>query len=590
MKNTKPLMIGILIVVIVLAAIMLFLLLQPSPEQTVAKQEDSSFKKFSSPREFYEVLSSRESTGYYYFGAVRTQISAQTKSIAEPVAMSKDMSESYVQETPERYSETNIQVLGIDEPDIVKTDGNNIYYSIERWYRPVILERRPDYIMPPNYYERNTFVINALPVQSLSIKNKINYTGNLLLTDNSIIVLGNDGIRAFSKSTYEKKWNLKYNSSYFIDARMYNNKLYVILGKYLYYFYPEEGKCLLSPIEGFSVKCTNIYYPRTTIPLETSYFVLKINPETGEIEDETTFLAPSYNTQVYMSENNLFITIHYQKTFYEITKNFILENKDYFDNNFISRVEKLDSYEISESSKMNELSLLLSSYLASFDEDKRLEFENRMNDYTKKNKKEIYKTRIAKISVNDLEFKETTDIPGKVLNQFSMDEYNNYFRIAVTIGETWSGDSENAIYILDENLKVVGKTESFGLTERIYSVRFIGDKAYVVTFRETDPFYIMDLSNPEKPEIKGELKIPGYSSYLHPINDNFILGIGKEGSEIKVSLFDVSNVEKPSEVDKFVLSEYWSDILNTHRAFLIDRKHEIFFLPGSKGGYVLFKQ
>jgi uncharacterized secreted protein with C-terminal beta-propeller domain len=127
-----------------------------------------------------------------------------------------------------------------------------------------------------------------------------------------------------------------------------------------------------------------------------------------------------------------------------------------------------------------------------------------------------------------------------------------------------------------------------GLTERIYSARFIEDKGYLVTFRETDPFYVLDLSDPENPELKGQLKIPGYSSYLHPITKDKILGIGKEGSNVKISLFDVSDPENPKEIAKYNLDEYWSDILNTHHAFLLDEKHQIFFLPGGRGGYIFF--
>ena len=529
--------------------------------------------------------------GNFHIGA---SFDERTASIAKAMAESAPALESNAETTAdyeknyaERYSETNIQVLGIDEPDIVKTDGKNIFYSIEKFYYPVVVKASPNYIMPPRNYERTTFVFNALPVESLSIKEKLNYSGELLLSQENIVVFGTDGIKAFSKSDYEQKWSLKYNSSSLIDARMYKNKLYVVLQKNFYYFYAEKQGCFLSPIEGVNVECVDVYYPRTNILLETSYFVLRINPETGEIEDKITFLAPSdYSTKIYMSENNLFVTIHYQKTYYEITKGFIFENKDYFGEDFISKLEKLDSYEISENSKMNELSMLIQSYMTYLGEDESLQLQNLMNDYIEKHKKDIYRTRIAKIGIEDLDFKATTDVSGRVLNQFSMDEYQNYFRIAVTIGETWSSNSENALYILDNNLNVVGETEKFGLTERIYSVRFIGNKAYVVTFRETDPFYVMDLSNPENPEIKGELKIPGYSAYLHPINENTIIGIGKEGSDVKVSLFDVSNVEKPSEIDKFVLSEYWSEILTTHHAFLMDKKHEIFFMPGANGGYI----
>ncbi|MEM1981817.1 MAG: beta-propeller domain-containing protein, partial [Candidatus Hadarchaeales archaeon] len=126
-----------------------------------------------------------------------------------------------------------------------------------------------------------------------------------------------------------------------------------------------------------------------------------------------------------------------------------------------------------------------------------------------------------------------------------------------------------------------------GSGEEIYAVRFIGDKGYVVTFRETDPLHVIDLSHPSKPEVVGELKVPGYSSYLHPINDNLLLGIGRENWKVKVSLFDLSSPSQPIELDKLLLEEYWSEILETHHAFLLDPDHEVFFLPAFGKGYVI---
>jgi uncharacterized secreted protein with C-terminal beta-propeller domain len=149
-----------------------------------------------------------------------------------------------------------------------------------------------------------------------------------------------------------------------------------------------------------------------------------------------------------------------------------------------------------------------------------------------------------------------------------------------------SAESANDVYVLDGSLKIVGSMKDLGKTERIYSVRFINDKGYVVTFRETDPFYVLDLSDPKEPKLSGELKIPGYSSYLHPISEDLILGIGKEGDKVKISLFDVSSPSQPGEVDKYLLDESWSDVLQTHHAFLLDREHEVFFLPAGQRGYV----
>ena len=151
----------------------------------------------------------------------------------------------------------------------------------------------------------------------------------------------------------------------------------------------------------------------------------------------------------------------------------------------------------------------------------------------------------------------------------------------------WSSrDQENDVYVLNSKLGIIGSIKGLGLDERIYSARFVGDKGYLVTFRQIDPFFVLDLNDPTNPEVKGELKIPGYSSYLHPINENEILGMGKEDNKVKISLFDVSSPSNPKEASKYTLDEYWSDILNTHHAFLLDEKHEVFFMPGSKGGYI----
>ncbi len=135
-------------------------------------------------------------------------------------------------------------------------------------------------------------------------------------------------------------------------------------------------------------------------------------------------------------------------------------------------------------------------------------------------------------------------------------------------------------------MQVTGKITDLGLTERIYSARFVEDKGYLVTFRRVDPFYVLDLSDPRNPKKVGELKIPGFSSYLHPIDKDKVLGVGQEGSNVKVSLFDVSNPADPKEISKYDMTEYWTDVSSNHHAFLLDQKHSVFFMPAGANGYV----
>lgn len=166
-------------------------------------------------------------------------------------------------------------------------------------------------------------------------------------------------------------------------------------------------------------------------------------------------------------------------------------------------------------------------------------------------------TQIYKFDIRncDVKYLGCGSVEGRALNQFSIDEYNGYLRIATTSDASFT-DSVSQLYVLDSNLKTVGKAEGIGEGENIKSVRFNGNTAYVVTFIQTDPLFVIDLSDPTAPTVKGELKIPGFSAYLHPVGENLVLGVGSDGNEnglnggMKVSLFDVSNPEKPVECDK----------------------------------------
>jgi uncharacterized secreted protein with C-terminal beta-propeller domain len=172
-------------------------------------------------------------------------------------------------------------------------------------------------------------------------------------------------------------------------------------------------------------------------------------------------------------------------------------------------------------------------------------------------------------------------VDGYLLSQFAMDEHQGVLRVASTTSpEQWRGstDSKSRVTILEPvggELTQIGLVDGLGETEQIYSVRFLGDVGYVVTFRQTDPLYTIDLSNPHDPQVRGELKIPGYSAYLHPIGDGLIMGVGQDATEqggvlgTQVSIFDVSDVASPKQLDTFTLSKGTnSEVEYDHHAFL----------------------
>lgn len=211
-----------------------------------------------------------------------------------------------------------------------------------------------------------------------------------------------------------------------------------------------------------------------------------------------------------------------------------------------------------------------------------------------------YVTIITKYNIQDEKVRYANHgyVPGETLNQFSMDEYKGYFRIATT--NSLNGTRSNNVYVLDANLNVVGKLEKLAEGERIYSVRFDGERGYVVTFEQVDPLFVIDLSKPTEPKVLGELKVPGFSQYLHPIGDHLVVGIGRStaqniirdenGNEtvtgvstqgIKLSLFDVTNPKVPVEINHIIIgtSGSWSEALENHTAVMVDKKRQILAIP-----------
>ena len=508
---------------------------------------------------------------------------------------------------PSRVSETNVQVPGIDEPDILKTDGKEIYFSPGRnwpiWREPVFIERGFKTTLP--YKEPKTKLIRAFPIENLALDSEIEKSGDLLLAKNILVIFSQDKILGYDVSdpkNPQKKWEMELESkSSILTSRLYNNKIYLILTNEI----KRENPCPIKPLtlEGkeIEIKCSEIYYPDLPSPpdVDVTFLAMILDPLTGKIEKKISFVGSSSDSVVYMSKDALYITYFYTQSLTEFFLKFLKEKgKDLFPDEILQKIERITTYDLHERTKTLELQIILENYLNSLGDDERMkienELENRFSDFYAKEKREFEKTGIVKIALKNFEIASHGNVPGYPLNQFSLDEYQGNLRIAVTVGERFFGGpfgieerkSANDVYVLDKDLRIIGKIEGLGLTERIYSVRFIEDKGYLVTFRQTDPFYVLDLSDPQNPKLKGELKIPGYSSYLHEITKDKILGIGKEGWKVKISLFDVSDPNNPREIDKYILDEGWSDVLSTHHAFLLDKDHQIFFLPGSRGGYI----
>lgn len=476
-----------------------------SGNDSIVKQ--SGLVKVSSFAELTLLLNEKAKTKHY--DRVYTVLTQTTKDLAPTAEYSK---------TPE-YSTTNVQIQGVDEPDIVKSDGNYLYIISKSNLYIIRAHPSRDIRLVSNT------ILNNSPIQIFVNRDKLlvfssRYNENVEPLSKCVLAQ-NDYVRCifpYNQQTIASLYDIsdrgmpklikefEFEGQYF-NARMIDNYVYIIITKPVYF----SDK--IPRIIPFG-KLPEIYYFNETEYINTFAQVSVIDIENASEESKIFLLESPEN--IFVSQNNLYLT----------------------------------------------------------------------------NTPEYDKTEIAKIEIKDGKItpRATGKVPGRVLNQFSMDEYNGYFRIATTTG-SWD-DETNNVYVLDAGMKIIGKLEGLAQKERIYSARFMNEKLYLVTFKKVDPLFVIDLKNPKEPKVLGKLKIPGYSDYLHPYDEHHLIGIGKETVEakegdfawyqgIKISLFDVSDVEKPKEIAKYEIGDRGTDseALRDHKAFLFDKKRGILVLP-----------
>jgi uncharacterized secreted protein with C-terminal beta-propeller domain len=571
--------------------------------------EQDNLKKFSSYEELKNFIKTNTESYYGgYFGGGMPMMATATTGMAKQAAESTTSVPSAASsERSEDYSKTNIQVEGVDEPDIVKNDGKYIY---------VVSGKK-------------VVIVDAYPPENANILSEIELNGTpqeIFINDDRLVVFGWDesytsgsisseiGImprRSYAQQTFVKvydvtdrsnpvlKRNVSIDGNYY-DSRMIGDYAYVIVNEPVYY--SEPGPIPLPVIQSNNVlktiPVTDIYY--FDFP-DSSYIftnVLAVNTQNdGEDVSTKTFLM-GYSENMYVSTNNIYIV--YTKRLSEF---------DFYDKivdeaimpavpiSVQVKINQIRNLNLTKYEKMQQIGDEFQNYLATLNPEQSASVmktvQENMAKVQEEIAKEMEKTVIHKISISgsNIEYKVSGDAPGYVLNQFSMDEYNDNFRIATTTGNLWEGNSANHLYVLDSGLEIIGKVEDLAKGEKIYSARFLGNRAYIVTFKKIDPLFVIDLSVPQDPKVLGYLKVTGFSDYLHPYDENHIIGVGKEaagGNEqfawyqgMKISLFDVSDVENPKEIGKVTIGDRGTDsqALYDHKAFLFDKEKNLLVIP-----------
>lgn len=564
----------------------------------------AAFKRFSSAEEVAAYL--QEASAATISSSARSVLSApatnefQIEDIGSSVGLGAPDTKTGSSGTAGRVSGTNVQVAGIDEPDIVKTDGTEIYVSSDTpYYYDDIVPLRgvsPEKIAPTT---AATQIIGAFPPDAMKKDGSIDKAGNLLLAGKNLVIFSGTKIYGYDVSKPDKpvaRWNNDLGTtSQLVAARLKDGKVYLVVGNVARMDRPCPFVAMTVGARPLSVPCTDLYHPVAPTPVDRMYTAMVLDPKDGSVGASVSFTGASGGTTVYVSNESLYVAYTVPADYVAYLYGFMTESaKDLFPASVYGHVASLRSLDISTAAKMTELEVTFERFLAGLTSDERLRIEtemtNRQRTYAAAHVRELERTGLVRIPLDTMQVSAVGDVPGVVLNQFALDEYAGSFRIATTSGDSmYTGsteDSVNDVYVLDASLKTVGSVLDLGKGERIYSARFVGARGYVVTFRQTDPFYVLDLSDPKNPKRTGELKIPGYSSYLDPLTDTLVLGVGQDNFKVKLSLFDVSDPAAPKELATYGLDEYWTDVQQNHHAFLKDAKHLVFFIPSAKGSYV----
>lgn len=505
-----------------------------------AKQDKVNLETVGNFENFYKVIKERYNSD--------SMLEGESELILE------DSTTNAERDSETKNSKTNTQVNNVDEADIVKVDGNYIYYVSNKKlviidaHTPEASEKiseinyKDTNFNPREVYVKGQKIIVIGNEYDNSCKTEVISTEDVTATDIERVQESKpkSGMRIYDISNIKepKETRRVMIEGNYISSRMIEDNIYYVANKYIATSNIQKNKMedldedKYKPVYQDTAvsqeeKCINYdliyYFPETQ---DSSYLMLAgLNINNNEEAEIRTFLGAGQ--YIYSSEKNMYIATN--KTTYG------------------------KGYEVLGGT-----------------------------------------THLLKIELNNgkFNFKAECNIDGQVNNQFSMDENRDTFRIATTTGNIWVDETTaNNLYILNDKLEEIGRVEKFEKEEKIYSVRYVENKAYVVTFKQTDPLFVIDLSKSTKPQILGELKIPGYSTYLHPYDDTHLIGFGYDTKEngtrvitngLKMSMFDISDFNNPQELFKISIgdSKYtYSELLYNHKALLFSKEKNIIAFP-----------
>lgn len=505
---------------------------QPKQEE---RSEEISLAKVETFENFYKIVKSN------------TKNISKERNIAVNEEAFEDNTKSTTTESSS--SKTNTQVENVDEADIVKVESNYIYYIAEDKI-VIINAEKPE---------------NAEKVSEINYEEEGFYPNELYVKNNKLVVIGAyyDAVSETYKTIDEA-----YDRIYIRD-----NKTEIIIYDIAEKTNPKQIRKIEMDGNYISSRMIN-----ENLYLATTQNIYGYGIARNQMKDlNENDYKPKYKDTIKSDEEKC---INYDKIYY-------------FD-----EIEDMNYLILAGMNIENNEEVDVQTFLGGgsdiYASEKNLYIGKNTIKYDKLYRETESITQILKFELSNgkIKYKAEAKVKGYINNQFSMDENNGYFRIATTsnIEEDKKYTTINNMYVLNENMEEVGKIEGLAKGEEIYSVRYVGNKGYMVTFKQVDPLFVIDLTNPQNPQVLGQLKIPGYSTYLHPYDDTHIIGFGynteqKETSVItnglKMAMFDITDVSNPKELFKINIGKNntSSRLTYNHKALLYSKEKNIIGFP-----------
>jgi len=590
----------------------------PAP-QVVKVPAAGGLKTFSSYDQLADYLRQQAALtnrlGFCYAPHLRVSGAVAEKMAAPQAASPQPLSDSgAAKESSLDYSSTNVQVEGVDEADVVKTDGKYLY---------VISEGK-------------VAIVKAYPPKEARVLAEINFPGRpgeVLVAGDNLVIFGADTrtvefiAEVYDVSNREEpvlRRSIK-SAGHYVTSRLIGDYAYVVTSAPVYGNGGLEKPVLPKlRVDGRdrTIPPTRIHY--FDVPDEayqyTVIIAVNIRDKDRDVTEKTLLTGISQN--VFVSENNLYLTGAKMPDVVAQSNRLFEKISLLLPPALRQGLTQAPGSAPDPAARFNQVEALVDEYLnglAAADAENlerkiRTIYQEWQQDTARETAQVRNATVVYKLAVDGgtVTYQCKGEVPGQVLNQFSMDEYQGFFRIATTSeGFVLSGPSlpRNNVYVLDKNLQIAGRLVGLAPGERIYAARFMGDRCYLVTFRRVDPLFTIDLKDPQNPKVLGELKIPGYSDYLHPYDDRYLIGIGKEVVEeprpvpmaapmmriapeippapptretgVKIALFDVQDPTKPREIAKYVIEGQSVDsiALRDHKAVLFSKAKNLLAIP-----------